>query len=145
MKRTISATLVLAAALAGLAPGLAAKDKQSVDIGKREYNVNCAVCHGLQGRGDGPYAPLIETPPADLTVLAKNNGGIFPLARVYEAIDGEREFLAHGPRDMPVWGWEYRADLLERYGDAAFEEAGDLYVRARILALAEYISRLQQK
>lgn len=40
----------------------------------------------------------------DLTALAKNNNGVFPFDRVYQIIDGRREVLAHGPRDMPVWG-----------------------------------------
>lgn len=70
------------------ATGLA-KDK--VDAGKREYEANCAVCHGTRGEGDGPFAGLIEQRAPDLTLLAKNNGGVFPFARAYEVIEGGRD------------------------------------------------------
>jgi hypothetical protein len=46
----------------------------------------------------------LRTPPADLTVIARNNGGVFPDGMIVEFIDGTREVLAHGPRAMPVWG-----------------------------------------
>jgi hypothetical protein len=44
----------------------------------------------------------LRTPPTDLTVLARKNGGIFPDATVAEFIDGQRDVLAHGQRSMPV-------------------------------------------
>lgn len=34
--------------------------------GKRLYQVNCAVCHGDQGYGDGPTARNLVPPPANL-------------------------------------------------------------------------------
>ncbi len=36
--------------------------------GKDIYLANCAGCHGPQGRGDGPMASNLPTPPKDLTV-----------------------------------------------------------------------------
>ncbi len=46
-------------------------DAESLAIGQRVYNVNCAVCHGDQGNGDGPMAAQFTTyqanPPAVLT------------------------------------------------------------------------------
>lgn len=141
MKRVTIGMVLLFATTIGLpAIGLA---KEKTDIGKREYEANCAVCHGIKGRGDGPYAGLTQRRPPDLTLFAKNNGGVFPLAWVYEVIEGERDVVAHGPRDMPIWGWEYRMELAERYGEVPFDV--EFYVRARILALAEYLSRLQRK
>ena len=31
------------------------------------YRLRCAVCHGAEGRGDGPAAPLLTPPPRDFT------------------------------------------------------------------------------
>jgi mono/diheme cytochrome c family protein len=46
------------------------------------FKLHCAVCHGVDAKGDGPLAPHLKAMPANLTVLAKNNGGQFPAARV---------------------------------------------------------------
>ncbi len=35
--------------------------------GARLYPAHCVACHGAQGRGDGPAAQGLRTPPADLT------------------------------------------------------------------------------
>lgn len=40
----------------------------------------------------------------DLTVLAKNNGGEFPMARVRRVIMGGSTMASHRSREMPVWG-----------------------------------------
>jgi|GEM_PF-1099830 len=72
--------------------------------GADEYYRLCAVCHGEGGRGDGPMARVLKTPPPNLTLLAKNNGGHFPFLSVLEMIDGRNMIAVHGSRDMPVWG-----------------------------------------
>ena len=51
MKHLCIGTAVLGAALIG-APVLAYA-QMAVDIGKREYTLSCAVCHGASGKGDG--------------------------------------------------------------------------------------------
>ena len=117
----------------------------NVDLGKREYDSNCAVCHGETGKGDGPYAALIQTIPVpNLTELAKRNKGVFPVARVYEVIDGTQIPKAHGTQFMPIWGREYMVQAGESYYDD-FRADRAVFVRARILALTDYISRLQAK
>jgi len=137
---TIAAALSWAVMTCAPAIGLADK----VDFGKREYDSNCAVCHGLKGKGDGPYAGMGNQSVRDLTVLSKKNGGVFPIEHVYEVIDGREQIKAHGPRDMPIWGTEYSITAAERYGDVGgySEEA---YIRAHILLLVDYIYRLQVK
>jgi mono/diheme cytochrome c family protein len=67
----------------------------------REY---CASCHGKSGKGDGPVAPALKATVPDLTMIAKNNGGKFPTARVQRIIEGQGMIASHGTREMPVWG-----------------------------------------
>jgi mono/diheme cytochrome c family protein len=74
--------------------------------GMQLYEQLCASCHGVEGRGDGPVAPLIKTGVPDLTRIAYRDGGEFPTEDVRRTIDGRFERPAHGPRDMPVWGWQ---------------------------------------
>ena len=71
--------------------------------GEREYRDGCAVCHGMQGTGNGAIAALLTVPPPDLTALAAANGGAFPFGRVYRVIDGRAPVAGHGSSEMPVW------------------------------------------
>lgn len=114
----------------------------NTDFGKREYNANCANCHGLDGKGNGPYSDLLKKSPPNLTTLAKNNGGIFPMDRLYQSITGDN-VQAHGSRDMPIWGMDYRTEAANYYMDSKYDP--EAYVRVRVLALLEYIYRLQVK
>jgi len=135
--KTWSIPLVMALALPAVALAQA-----KVDFGKGEFDANCAACHGVTGKGGGPIADLLKRSPTDLTTLQKRNGGIFPMARVYETIEGVG-VAEHGTRDMPIWGREYSVKAAEYYMDMPYNQ--EAYVRARILALAEYLSRLQVK
>jgi len=67
------------------------------------YFRRCASCHGLEGRGDGPVAPVLRTPPPDLTRLAAANAGRFPREHVLGVVTAEVPATAHGTREMPVW------------------------------------------
>ena len=46
---------------------------------------------------------MLKTPSADLTMLAKRNDGVFPIAAVNEIIDGRTLIAAHGNSEMPIW------------------------------------------
>lgn len=92
--------------------------------GKAEYLSSCAACHGEDGKGNGVLASVLKVPPADLTTLARRNGGYFPLAAVTEIIDGRTLIAAHGTRDMPIWGFDVR-------------------IRNRIPAIIDYLTHLQ--
>jgi len=115
------------------------------DVGKREYDNNCVACHGTTGKGDGPFAGIIDTKVPDLTMLQKSNGGVFPFNRVYEAIDGRAAVPAHGSRDMPIWGNEYNEKAAEYYFDYPREYNSAGFIRGRILALVNYVYELQAK
>jgi len=85
---------------------------------------------------------MFTTTPTDLTTMAEKNGGVFPTQRAYEIIDGRQDVKAHGPRAMPVWGRDYRANTpdIEGYFDRRSTVA-----HAKILALVDYLFRLQKK
>jgi len=86
-----------------LAPA-AESGAEDVAAGRQLYTRLCASCHGTSGRGDGPVAPALGEPPADLTVFARENGGNFPQLDVFDAIEGSEMPRAHGVSEMPVWG-----------------------------------------
>ena len=143
---TISAVILGATIISG--PGNVAycADKTApakFDLGKSEYDSKCAVCHGVLGKGDGPYVGLVASKISDLTSLSRRNSGVFPFQRVQEVIDGRQTFKAHGPREMPIWGLDYLAKSAQSYKDVPYDP--EVFVRTRILALTEYIYRLQAK
>jgi mono/diheme cytochrome c family protein len=110
------------------------RPSQAVNIGRGLFMTYCASCHGATGRGDGPSADEFWRRPADLTQVAKNNGGVFDDVLVHRSIDG-RSVKAHGNLEMPVWGdaFKWRLGLDE---DA---------VRQRIEALVRYVESIQAR
>ena len=113
-----------------------------VDLGKREYDSNCIACHGKDLKG-GAYVDFLKVTPPDLTQLSKKNGGVFPLERVYGVIDGRYEVKGHGQREMPIWGKTYQIKAGEFYADSYYDP--ETFIRGRILALIDYINRMQAK
>ncbi len=141
MKKVNARKIFAAIVLAGVASASWSADKE--DIGKREYDNNCIACHGADGKG-GIYVDFLKTTPPDLTQLTKANGGVFPLERVYGAIDGRQQVKSHGTREMPIWGRDYQIRAGEHYyGDVIYDS--DAFVRGRILALVDYLNRLQAR
>lgn len=112
------------------------------DLGQREFEANCLVCHAMNGKG-GAYAERLKSAPPDLSKLAANNGGVFPVARAYAVIDGRADVGGHGPSDMPVWGRDYQKEAAKYYFDMPYDP--EVYVRGRILALIDYLSRVQDE
>lgn len=139
MRSNVLHPLLISAALAACGAAQAQAQGSAADAGRREYESNCANCHGLDGKGNGPYAALLQRAAPDLTQLAKRNGGVFPISRVYEVIDGAGP--GHGSREMPIWGQDYRITAGRYYMEIPYDP--EVYVRTRILALVEYLARLQ--
>lgn len=139
------ASALLGTGLSCLATAAYPADKEKTDIGRAEYEQKCIICHGAQGKGDGAYSEMLTKRATDLTTLSKKNGGVFPFARVFETIEGTHELKAHGSREMPIWGREYRSS--KYYEDYLHDSEMDraYFARSRILALTEYIFRLQAK
>jgi mono/diheme cytochrome c family protein len=126
--------LVLASAAGVPAAGVS----PDVTEGRVVYGRYCAACHGLEGDGHGPVAPILKRAPTDLRRLGQRYGMPLPVARIGAFIDGREVVRAHGTRDMPVWG--------ERFAPPEPEEAGrPPALEPRIRAIIAYLETIQQK
>jgi mono/diheme cytochrome c family protein len=137
---------MIAVVLSGIAAVLssgAVEAQPKSDLGKSEYYAKCAVCHGLSGKGEGSFGEVLKVNMPDLTLLAKRNGGVFPVDRVKMAIDGRATPRAHGTSEMPIWGTRYSVEAAPRYDD--FRWDAEAFVQARVLALVDYLYRLQAR
>jgi len=103
--------------------------------GKEMFNSYCAVCHGKEGKGGGPAASAMKTPPTDLSLLAKNSSGKYPAAHVAAVIRGQATTPSHGSQDMPVWGPLF----------SSISQGHESQVQQRITNLVSYIEGLQAK
>jgi mono/diheme cytochrome c family protein len=90
-------SLIAAAIIAAAGPSAA----QDAAAGAALYADFCAVCHGVEARGDGPMAEVLRIAPPDLTAL--DEAGAFPILRVASRIDGRDPLVAHGGL-MPLYG-----------------------------------------
>jgi mono/diheme cytochrome c family protein len=94
----------------------------------------CASCHGTDGKGGGPVASSLRKKPADLTILAKKNGGKYPDAEVAKELKSIYQ-APHGSTEMPVWG-PFFVDLSPR---------GEAIGTLRITNIVKYIESIQVK
>ncbi len=136
VKRVGLGAVAAAAILFGSPPQSTAAEPDSP--GKMAYARYCSSCHGVGGKGDGPLAGMLATKPTDLTQIAKNAGGDYPMMKVAQSIDGTTPIRGHGDIDMPVWGERFRAEAtapLTRHAEA----------RGKVLLIAEYIRSIQVK
>jgi mono/diheme cytochrome c family protein len=109
-----------------------ARDTGTLD-GKTMFHEYCAVCHGDDAKGNGPAAEALKKAPADLTQVARKNGGTFPEVKVMRMIRGDDVTAAHGSRAMPIWG-----NIFNSFGS---KETGEL----RVNALMNYVKSIQAK
>lgn len=127
---------VLACAITGVAACTTVSMPEAPE-GEVLFAENCVQCHGVTGKGDGPWAASMKLRPADLTRLAE--GGIFPKARVLSIIDGYDRSGLPG-KDMPEFGL-----LLE--GDTVPVDVGDGVLTPTprpLAALLAYLESIQR-
>jgi len=131
--------LLLVVFATGTKVKLAANNVQTetpdIASGKKTYVEYCAACHGDDGKGMGPAASALKTPPPDLTTLAKRHAGKFPDDYVAEIVRFGKPIQAHGSADMPVWGPIF----------SARDKFNEVAVRRRIKNLCDYLATLQEK
>jgi mono/diheme cytochrome c family protein len=148
MRVTMAAVLTVLSCMAAPASSaeeagasqLPAEGPVEMTYGEAEFLNSCAACHGEDGRGRGPIAGDLLTPPADLTVLARDNAGAFPYYRVFAVIDGRYLVAGHGGREMPVWGRQFIEEDARMFGP----NGGELITTERIHELTSYIESIQR-
>jgi mono/diheme cytochrome c family protein len=127
----LSSPLLRAGQEQGQAPSPARNPIEGADI-FRHY---CAACHGVDGQGHGPASVTMKHVVPDLTRISQRNGGTFPFLRVKKVIEGEDAGpLAHGSREMPMWGpifHEIESDM----------DLGEV----RLEAITKHLASMQQK
>jgi mono/diheme cytochrome c family protein len=128
--------LVTLAAVSGVALVVATPSFGADDTGARLYFNHCAACHGEAGEGTGPVATSMRVTMPNLRTLARRNGGVFPADAVTAYVDGREMNMAHGDRQMPIWGDVFKG---------ADQEAAPRTVRRRIAAVVDFVSQLQYR
>lgn len=144
-KDRISKATTVFAGLTLLAAGTAAfamEDLGTQSIGKMEFQKNCASCHGMGGKGDGPMLEFLKQTPPDLTTLSKSNGGVYPQDKVYAWIRDPQKIRAHGTAEMPIWGDRYSKEIIEKYGPDYYGPGSS--VQERILELVFFLGSIQE-
>ena len=130
--------LCLMALLFSAWPGLTpAQEMEVIAGGEIEYHTSCAVCHGVDARGQGIMGRHLTTQPSNLRHLAQRSGGKFPFWEVYRVIEGRGVVPGHGSREMPIWGDRFRSDA----GDG---KSGQTQAAGRILSLVFYLEHIQE-
>lgn len=147
----LAAVLVLGGAIVGFTAnsamaqgGVSMSAGGRATSGKLEFRQYCAQCHGMNAIGDGPVAPALKKKPANLTLLSKKNGGVFPEKEVRDFIDGSKTAASHGTREMPIWGYAF----MYRRGAQASTGAEPLSqeeVNSKINLLVAYVKSIQVK
>ncbi len=85
-------------------PGAAARNPipatpDSIATGQELFLANCAVCHGVSGRGDGPAATSLNWPQANMDLTA----------HLYQHTDGDLYWwIKKGKAGTPMPGFENR-------------------------------------
>jgi mono/diheme cytochrome c family protein len=109
----------------------------STSAGSAIYVERCASCHGVDGKGDGPVAPILKVSPPDLTTITQRAGGTFPSARVVRVITYGGDISAHGTQAMPVWG-----KIFSTEGGGG--KRGALHSRRAVFQLKRYLESIQR-
>jgi mono/diheme cytochrome c family protein len=146
MNKTLMPQSILLSLCLGLAGSVAAIGQAQKTIkevparmtrtldGKELFGSYCAVCHGADARGNGPAADALKKQPSDLTQISHKNGGNFPTLKVELDIIGDSATIAHGTREMPMWGTLFSENSQQR-------AMGHM----RVSALVNYIEQIQAR
>jgi len=142
MQRTreliLAVALLVGIGLALSGKQTAAQEMEVIAGGEIEYQNYCAVCHGVDAKGQGLMSKFLNVRPADLTQLRKKNGGTFPFWQTYRVIDGREEVRGHGSPDMPIWGDRFRTQAGGNDSGSRAQAAG------RVIGLVFYLQHIQE-
>mgnify|MGYP000253531582 FL=1 len=110
----------------------------SAEAGGILFQENCAACHGSDARGAGDFGVELFQIPPDLTVLAADNGGVFPRDYVLGVIDGYHRDPAFSAA-MPEFG-------AGGLGPTVLVDDGEEVtpIPARLLAIGAWLESVQE-
>jgi mono/diheme cytochrome c family protein len=129
-------TLPLVAVIAMTVTACSTPDPQVP--GALSFAEHCVVCHGVSARGDGPLAADLAVMPADLTLLARNNGGVYPIDDVMAQVYGY-------PGRYQIGGMPEFGPVLDGPVEDWVTQSGEVIATPRALIdLAVYLEGLQQ-
>ena len=104
--------------------------------GNELFQSYCSICHGKYADGRGNMAGRLNTPPMDLTTIAKRRGGNFPDDEIFNIIAGRDKVPGHSTNsDMPAW-W----DTLKKSEDIS----KDKEVKQKIKHIVAYLKEIQK-
>jgi len=126
-----SSTAVIVLVVSALVASAAHTPPKGGVEGRVLYGRYCASCHGIGADGHGPVASVLTRSPSDLRRLDDRFGRPLDAARIARWVDGREDVVAHGTREMPVWGDRFHAP-----------EAG---IDPRIRAIVAYLETLQER
>ncbi|MEO1261542.1 MAG: cytochrome c [Bacteroidota bacterium] len=113
-----------------------ANQNEAVAEGNELFQSYCVICHGKYADGRGNMADRLNTPPMDLTTIAKRRGGNFPKEVIFNIIAGKDNVPGHSVgTDMPAW-W----DTLKKSEDIS----NDKEVRQKIEHIVAYLKEIQK-
>ncbi len=136
----ISCVIAIACARAARAQDQPSADASQLAAGRGDFIKHCAPCHGTNGKGHGPEVNVIpDIKPADLTLIERKNGGVFPTQEVIDTIDGRKKIPSHERFDMPFWGVNFQEEGKE------FTPESEAKSNARIQAIVTYVETIQVK
>ena len=109
--------------------------KTSPADGKAMYASYCTPCHGVDGKGHGKLSSSLKTLPTDLSMLSRNNGGVFPKQHVVGVLAHGASVSGHNKSGMPDWGTTL----------GNMDQNDKLSTTLRIHNLSAYLETLQAK
>lgn len=121
------------------APAAAQSVSEKLNVGARgyaQYQQYCASCHGMLADGRGLVAPVLTVAPTNLRTLGQRYGMPLPKQELMGFIDGRRPVVAHGSREMPIWGVRLYEDVPSLTPEAR--------KRGAILVILDYLESIQE-
>jgi mono/diheme cytochrome c family protein len=146
MRGALLYALLLSLALLGASPFAARGEEPRPPLSEKLnashpgyaiYQQYCAVCHGVFADGKGLVVPVLKVAPTDLRTLGVRHGTPLPKQKLVRFIDGSEPILAHGSREMPIWGQRLYEELPNPMPDSR--------QRGAILTILDYLESIQQK
>lgn len=129
----LALAFVAAAALSAAADaGQEQKNHDAAVAGRKIFLENCATCHGLDARGNGPTASSLKGVPPDLSQIEVRHRK-FSEYEIQQMILGEPTHVDAGGREMPAWGRLFR------------QEGGDGLAMLRTHTLVSYLESIQAR